>query len=311
MRKVPGEDNESIDAVLPVAPRDIERIQILAFTLKRFFRPLGRLFVVVPTAHVGTVARALNWDRVCVRSESELLPELATYRRLFKASIVLRKRPDGWYIQQLVKLAAPAVVRTDFYLTLDADVVCLGPVDHRDLVSDGRAVCMRGTTGHHADWYEWSARALALPKARWSHGATPLLYSREAMQRMHRFLEGRANGVFRLMGSATGWRSLDSWVSVLLRNLPWAEHALYHTFLEHLDLYDHYHRDCTRLLHGAGSLWLPEHLESWDPATLIDPTRPFFGVIQSWLGLPAREVWRRVAPVLGGDPSWPPHESVV
>jgi hypothetical protein len=295
-----------IDAVLPVASRDIERIQILCFTLRRFFRPLGNLFVITPRSNVEAVQRALNWERVSVISESELLPELATYRRLFKASIVFRRRPDGWYVQQLAKLAAPVVVRSDFYLTLDADVMCLGPLTYGDLIIEGRAVCMRGINEHHPDWYDWSAKALGLPRARWNHGATPLLYSREAMQRMHRFVETRAHPAFRLLSRATGWRGFASWTAVLLRNLPWAEHALYHTFLEHLDLYDQYHRDCTRLLHGAGSLWLSENVDSWNAEMLMEPSRPFFGVVQSWLGLPAREVWSRVAPLLGGDASWPP-----
>ena len=305
-----------IDAVLPLTARDFERARILLWSLQRFFVDLGTLWVVVPDRDVAAARDVFSWEHVRVRSESEVLPGLGFYRRLFRATVVYRRRPDGWYVQQIVKLAAPAYVDTDFYLTLDADVVCVRTIRASDLVVDGRAICMRGNPNRNEEWYLWSQRVLGLPRSRTSHGATPLLYSKEAMTRMHRFLESRAHGLWRRLGkwlaNLDAQHPLTTWDGYLLRNLPWAEHALYHTFLEAHDLYDRYHWDArTRPLHAEDSVWFAAEFERWNPSTLVAPDGPFFAIVQSWLGIPPAQVWARLAPHLDATLEWPPRKAAI
>jgi hypothetical protein len=42
--------------------------------------------------------------------------------------MLLRRRPGGWHIQQLIKLAAVARSEAQFSLVLDADVVAVAQV---------------------------------------------------------------------------------------------------------------------------------------------------------------------------------------
>jgi len=62
---------------------------------------------------------------------------------------------QGWYLQQLIKLAIAEHIKTDFYLTLDADVICVKPVYFSDLVKDGCAVYTAGNNSKYKNtfWY--------------------------------------------------------------------------------------------------------------------------------------------------------------
>jgi hypothetical protein len=41
---------------------------------------------------------------------------------------------SGWFVQQLVKLSIARIVSSPFYLTLDADVMCVRHTEYTDLV---------------------------------------------------------------------------------------------------------------------------------------------------------------------------------
>jgi hypothetical protein len=291
-----------IDAVLPLAPRDFERAQILFRSLELFFEPLGVLWIVVPDASLSGLDRGRLPARARVLPESALLQELPFYRALFRGSYVFRRRPDGWYVQQLVKMSAPSVVETDFYLSLDSDISCVRPVRYADLVTDGRSLCQRyGPSDIHAEWYEWSERVLGLKRSAWSHGVTPILYSRDGMRELHAFLETRVAGAFRLLPwpSSRGPNPWTSWRGLLIRNLPWAEHTLYYIFLEIRGLFERYHVPLVGRCLYDGDVTQPGDFDSWPGPILSDAgLGPYFTTVQSWLKIPPAEVWRRLRPVL-------------
>lgn len=291
----------TLDAVLPLTLRDAPRARILVESLRVFAPGIGTLWVVTPDADVAAVESILAGPPVRVLPETEVLPELPFYRRAFRASVALRRRPQGWYLQQLVKMSGPDFVRSDFYLTFDADVFCTRPLRTDDLVRDGRAVCQRTRDDVHADWYAWSERVLGLKRSGFRHGVTPLLYSCDGMRALHAFLETRVNPLLRAAGHR-GWRGL------LLRQTPWAEHTLYYTFLEATGRYERHHVDLTgRALYDC-SVWEKGEFERWSPEPAFAADGPFFCLVQSWLGIPPRDVWERVGPFLeragGRSLSW-------
>ena len=49
-------------------------------------------------------------------------------------------RGTNYRIQMLLKIAIAALVPTEFYITLDSDVVVRRPVTFKDLVIDGKAI---------------------------------------------------------------------------------------------------------------------------------------------------------------------------
>lgn len=283
----------TLDGVLPLTLKDAPRARILVESLRTFFPALGTLWVVTPDHEVDAVAAVLAEPPVRVIPEGRVLPELPFYRRLFRATIALRRRPQGWYLQQLVKMSGPDFVEGDFYMTFDADVICTRPTTPADLIRDGRAVCQMARDDNHALWYAWAERVLGMKWSGWRHGVTPLLYSKAGMRDLHRYLEGRANPLFRAAGGP-----LASWRGLLLRQTPWAEQALYHTFLEATGASERHHtRLQGRALYDL-SVWQQGEFESWRPQDAFGPDGPYFCLVQSWLGIPARDVWERVSPFL-------------
>ena len=254
-----------LDAVLPLAPHDLERARILFRTLEHFFEPLGTCWVVVPDAAVDEVRPHVPRDRYEVVADSDVVPELRA-----------ASAPHGWSVQQLMKLAIAEWIATPFYLTLDADVICVRRTRYDDLVRDGRAVAQT-TKPHHPEWNDDAARVLGMPRSSRQHGVTPAVLARDAVLALQAHLDG------------------DGWRARLLRELPWTEYALYHTFLEGVGLRHAYHRDGgDRALYG-NSVWIESQWRGWLPKA---DGRYCFSVVQSATRVPAEAVWRRVEPYL-------------
>ena len=280
-----------LDAVLPLTLRDAPRARILVESLRVFFPRLGTLWVVVPDDAVSAVATLLHGPPVRVISETRVLPELPFYRRAFRASVAFRRRPQGWFLQQLIKMSGPDFVDSEHYLTFDSDVICTRPIEPENLIVAGRSVCQRSRDDIHADWYAWAERLLGMKRSGFRHGVTPLLYSREGMSALHRFLEGRVHPLLRMAG-AGGWRGL------LLRQTPWAEHTLYYTFLEATGQFERHHLENLGRALCDRSVWAKGEFESWRAEPAFAADGPFFCLVQSWLGIPPSTVWERVGPHL-------------
>ena len=255
---------QRLDAVLPLTAADVERAQILFRSLERFFEPLGTCFVVAPDADAEAVGAAVPRGRYRLVRETALVPELAD-----------AAAPHGWFVQQLVKLAAAESVASPFYLTLDADVICVRRTRYEDLVRDGRALA-EITRPHHPEWNDDAERILGLPRAERQYGVTPALLSRDGVLALQRHLGG-------------------DWRARLLRELPWTEYALYNTFLEGAGLWDAYHRNGGERALAGNSVWIGAQWPGWQPKA---DGRYFFSVVQSATRVPAHAVAERVEPFL-------------
>jgi hypothetical protein len=258
-----------VDGVLPLRAADCERAQILFRSLEALFEPLGTCYVVAPDRDVAAVRERVPQANCVVLADREVIPELRFLR------------VHGWFAQQLVKLAIADRIRTRFYLTLDADVICVRPTRYGDLVVDDGRALVQTTPPHHPEWNDDAERVLALPRLGRQYGVTPAVLSSEAVAMLARHLERRVRP--RL-------RRFVSWRSFLLRNLPWTEYALYHTFVERTGAFETYH------VHGGADaiysncVWMEDEFADWDPAAASAP----FSVVQSATRIPPERVWARV-----------------
>jgi hypothetical protein len=132
-----------IDPNRPVS--DLDRF--LALALPSFERDLSpdlvrEILVVVPSSNLRRVTSALvARGPVPVRVIDE--------RRL---GIDADEAP-GWVKQQILKLAAPQVVTTPWFITIDADVVATRPVDEQFLLPNGQAIWEQERAGVHMRWW--------------------------------------------------------------------------------------------------------------------------------------------------------------
>jgi hypothetical protein len=288
--------NPALDAVLPVIEPDLARTRLLARSVERFFPELEVCWAVTPRESVAAVRAALPGRPYRVLPEDEVVPELARPKEFDRIAALVGPRGGivpGWYRQQLVKLAAADIVGSDFYLTLDADVICTRPTTAADLVRRGRGICDGRRLGRHPDWHEWVERVLGIESRQTEHGVTPAVLSRDCVHALARHLEERSEAAGRP----------DTWRGYLMRSTPWTEYALYTTYLEHAGLYDRYH-----LRVGSGAMygncvWSSEQYAGWDPAASFDPDARFrFSVVQSTAGVPAEELAVRLQPFLSAAP---------
>jgi hypothetical protein len=297
-----------LDVVLPLVARDLDRATILLRSLK-LLEDLRRCWIVVRDDEHERVRSSLGehgfpvGNRIVVMRESTVVPELSQYRRLYR---LFGRTHDmsGWYIQQLVKMAMAQFVETPFYLTLDADVICLKPVKYSDLVRDGRGIARRTTEDIHPKWYRWAERVLKIPRSRFTHGVTPAVLSRDAMACLQRYLQGQVRRPLRFAGAV--WRGTKigrgdpwgGWRAHLIRSVPWTEYALYGTFLEAMGLYDLYHVDGGPEAIYSNSVWAGEAFETWEPRALLTKPGSYFVVFQSTTGIAPEVIWERVRPLI-------------
>jgi hypothetical protein len=294
---------EQVDAVLPIVAKDIPRFKILSRSLNLFFHDLGRCLLVVPDNEIKQFEPLIESSKYVVVPESSIVPEFSYFSDSFVR---------GWYKQQLIKLAIAQHIRTEFYLTLDADVICVKPTRYADLVTNGRARYHSYPTGPFPQWHEWASRILGCAPSQRHFEVTPSILCTEAVLELQSFLDARAQKYRSLsymfkahrrahlrlfLASLIGkTKPLQDWRLFLLENLPWTEYALYFTFLEKFDLLERFYYDAGASLYTVeNSVWNLEDYDNWSPEECFQTHGDFFFcVIQSTTGLLPGVVWSRV-----------------
>lgn len=308
-------NSQKIDAVLPLTLRDYPRFEILDKSFKRFFKDLGKCWIVTPDREFEQIKNLIQDDRYCVISESSLAPEFKIFQ---KSRFSLFKVVPGWYKQQIIKIAIADKIETDFYLTLDADVICTRPTFFEDLVKEGRAVCYIHPTERNTqrDWYGWAEKVLRLKSRNREvlHNVTPVVLSKQAMFELQNYLSQiyqqiiiprtrrevraallKAYAQF-LPQDSSRRAQLLSWRSLLSVSIPWTEYGLYYIFLEETDRFDRYHVLVEDSLYAKDhSVWYKEEFDAWNVDEVFSPDSTHcFVVVQSWLNLDIDQVRQKV-----------------
>ena len=266
-------------------------------------------WVVTTDAGYAEVRSRVERDFYRVLPESAIIPEISVYRALYRvlyATTVGARITDGrfdatgWFVQQLVKLAIAETVETDFYITLDSDVICMKRVGYDDLVENGRAVTNIRQEDVHPDWYTSAERILGVPRSGLTHGVTPAILSRNAVLRLQEFLAKKVGRGARALGAVLprGSRLRDlvcSWRSHLLRNTPWTEYSLYHTFLESSGIFDRYHvgRGREAIYDNDRSVWFERDFLDAKIDEFMRGEASFL-VVQSNTEIAPERIWEKV-----------------
>ena len=297
-----------MDAVLPLISKDLPRVRLLLRSLNRFVEGLDTLWVYTPESQKEDIATAFEGmglkATVHVCPETELVPEL----RLFSGI-------GGWYKQQMIKLAAARKVKSDFYLTLDADVVATRELSLSSLTPNNRALAYIIQDDLHPHWYQRVENLLGQKLRRKGvvHNVTPAVLSSVAVGILLDTMGQRLDkGMWSpgIRGLKQRWvrfrsrSSFDSGHLFLLAGLPWTEYALYYSFLEMEAIFDSYHQVSPACIYDIDrSVWYrPEKgLSAWDPKPSFQGRGPpWFLVVQSNTHLDPRDVERVLGPLIDG-----------
>ena len=279
---------------------NLQHARFLLQSLDRFWEDPDPfpLTVAVPPGELGTVRESLtSLPRVALTivSETDIVPAMSA------------QTVSGWYKQMVLKLAFATHASHPFYMTFDADMMCVRPISSRRLLPGGRALTQWEPKRWHPDW--WRAAKLFLridkPTADVGLSVTPNILSTELTRECLALLARRSDRppIEFLLANCDSSR------------LIWTEYSLYSEAAEELGLLDTYHlpwNDARRIgrpatmvageievLHAECSLWDRAAFATWHPAERLRETaRGYFLIFQSSLGIPAEELQARTAAIL-------------
>jgi hypothetical protein len=276
---------------------DVIRVRTLLYSLKHFFArtDLGEFWIVSPEAELANIRASLATEDLLDHSQflsDELLCPALRYVKM-----------SGWQKQQLLKLAMAPLISTEYYMTLDADLICIRRFDASSMRAEGRGICGAETAADYRALYkdsfaehevrvkqervEWADRILGSPRRPEYCGIfyseTPVMLHTSSVLDLTKFIS----------------ESFKSpWTEALAANTPWTEYPVYFQFLERFNLLSRVHVVGNRntMLRLDQSLWQrsscyrdPTKYEfsSWaSHSSMFEDKHGFFIAVQSSLSLP-------------------------
>lgn len=294
----------TVDLVLPVNPgsrSDDRRMRIALSSLVRYLDPscVGRLLIIVPDHVPKQAVRALTWEGRAVPYQTAVLHDHEVI-----GSNAWRSRVGSWYTQQFVKIGAADHLVSDFYVTLDSDVILTKPTGFDDLVIGGRAATLLYSREVHEHWWRASAQILGTePRLEQpGMGVTPAVLSGRIARGLMRYLEQRQQGLWYrgVVEFIDDQKARGLYKPHHFKPSPTpTEYTLYYLFAElsGLAARDHVKSDslwCGQQVFRPDELLeLPARLQ-----TAASGVGRFF-VLQSVLGASPEWVWERVAGIFG------------
>ncbi|HEX7748503.1 MAG TPA: DUF6492 family protein [Bordetella sp.] len=283
-----------ISAILPIKTRgrhyadNIGRCDILFASLRHFAAPdlFARFVLIVPHDEVREIqGYAKAWSDFPIEVVDESL-----HMGVF-AEFSQRHQIRNWHRQQIIKLYAPALIDTEYFLVFDPDCFATHPFSADTLIVDGKALThYMPRTADVPGYWAASAKLLGIADPHLERDGiwmTPAILSRTLCLNLQRRLQA-VNG--------------QDWRRVLLSHymIDWTEYTLYWLNAEREGLQDQYHtgpRPGQRALHADQSVWLAEQMQAWDAARHFAPDSDgLFAVVQSNTYISPQQVARRLAP---------------
>ncbi|SAH80986.1 Uncharacterised protein [Bordetella ansorpii] len=281
-----------ISAILPIKTRgrhyadNIGRCDILFASLRHFAAPglFARFVLVVPHEEVEEIqgyAKAWSDFPVVVVDESQHLGVFSEFSQ--------RHQIRNWHRQQIIKLYAPALIDTEYFLVFDPDCFATHPFSADTLIPGGRALThyMPRTTEPY--YWEASSKVLNVDPHLDRDGIwwTPAILSRTLCLSLHSKLEA-------LYG--------EDWRRVLLSKytIDWTEYTLYWLNAENEGLVDRYHtvrQPGQPTLHTDQSVWHAEQMKEWNPEHYFGAgSDGLFAVVQSNTHISPQSVAKMLSP---------------
>ena len=287
-----------ISAILPLKTSgrhyadNVGRTDILFSSLRAFTTPaiFERIVIVVPQDELEAARRyARAWQDFPV--------EIVSERLHFKAFDNFRSRHQirPWHRQQIIKLAAPQMIATEYFLVLDPDVFATRRFDLETLLPDGRALTYFQPRQREPRFWRASAGVLKQFPHLERDGMwwTPALLSRTLCGLLHRRLQTIHN---------------DDWMNVLLSRytVDWTEYTLYWLNAEREGLLEQFHRGPVAgrpSLHVDESIWYAgpngRNFRQWSAEKHFAEDAPgIFAVVQSNTRTPVDAIVEKIQPYL-------------
>lgn len=298
-----------LSAILPLSIRgsydvdDLGRTNILFTTLRAFGadQVLKEILIVCPPDEVSVIREQVKkWPEFIIRvvSEEDMVPELANHRQV-----------RGWRKQQMIKLAAPRELSTPYYLTLDADAICLRPLTESLLIPDGKALLQYEKRALHPRWWKSSSRILKMsdhvgdPEVGMT--VTPAIMASDISEatgeEIAANLRGKGSWVDKLCRLHNP-KSPSNWTFYRHLRGRWTEYSLYYFCALKRNMLEKYHVTAGTETHPQLLLIHDSHpFEQWVPEQSFAPNgQGLFCVVNSSMRFDIENTWQKIAPFVPG-----------
>lgn len=288
----------SLSAVLPLKfekgkTNSFEQCKLLFQSLLKFGQNLHfeEFLVVTPKQDMARIEQELEpySAHLPLRyiDEKNLIPEAMN-----------RKGVGGWRKQQLIKLAVSSIVRSTYYITLDADVLLKNTTSNEDLIINGKALLQHQHKSVRPHWWKGSAETLKVDPEMDTLGmnVTPAILHTQTVQNLKNYLsqmEGRT-WINQLLLSYHGLPK-----SLWTKSIPWTEYSLYYLFLSHFGKLEEVHQLAKKpVLISNKSVWSTVDFDQWDPTIAFQQDKVPFLVVQSNKQIPIENLREKLSPYL-------------
>jgi Family of unknown function (DUF6492) len=263
------------------------RFKLLIRTFLHNFnlQDLDMFLIVCPKEEVEFISIKLKMlisdNRFIIIDEEDIFPE-------FKNNISIQ----GWYKQQIIKFAIAKHIKTDYYLTLDSDVVCKKHFSYSDLIITDKAYVNIETKLDYTELYrsQFASQEWKIKSKRLKRSSALLNYNRKYRYRKQSYGETpvllHRKSVLDLLKELTLLHK--DWFKTLSISTKWTEYTLYFQYLEKHDLLNKLYIQTGRstILDMDYSIWhLPDYYlkkRNFTPEYILGGNG-FFVVIQSCL----------------------------
>ena len=246
-----GTKNKIISIVIPSIYKDIFRLKILLISINRFVSKelFDKIYIIISNdeyqkfedfIYKENILKEL-YKRIIFIKESELIPSI----NFPKSNIPPLDKRNGWFKQQIFKLAIANKLETKFYLILDSDCLFIKNFNTSDVFIDKNGSILSYIQEEeifvHEKWWEGSAELLGIinpfmNSLKSGIGVTPQILSVEIVKKLSEFIENKFPG--------KKWYSI-LWSKRVVKFFPkitiWTEYTLYYLFAKRAGLFNKYH----------------------------------------------------------------------
>jgi hypothetical protein len=272
----------------------VARLTLVLQSFVRMYQQddLGDFFIVCPDAQCTVVRQVVT--SVTVDPRYVVVPETSVVPSIGNVISADVDGLGGWYAQQVVKLAAHALVQTPYYFVFDSDIVCIRPCDYASFVIDDRPIANVESERDYVDLYvaSFTEEEVRLKKERRIfslatlgfdfaevnchvfYGETPVILSKAHVPLVLKHLED-VHGM--------------DWVSVLCSRGGWTEFGLYFGYLDACNMTSSIYRlvDSNTVLDLRRSIWQLNsryrEARHYDQEHFFCATSGYFVALQSWI----------------------------
>ena len=266
-------NNSKITIAIPSIYKDIERLNNLLWSIHKFISKdfIDIIYIIVPDNDYNKFTKFTFFEseeitikeKIIFIRESELVPSnIFSTKKIF-----LLNNKNGWFKQQILKLAIAFIIKTKFYLILDSDCLFIKPLVFSDLLikKDNSiiSILQEEEIYIHDKWWKGSAKLLGitdsfLDSIKTGIGVTPQILSVDIVKELCNFIESKEQGK---------WYSI-LWINriQIFPSIIWTEYTLYYLFSLRTGILQKYHiLKKNSICNYNNSVWELHESFDWNP----------------------------------------------